>query len=59
MLSELMKDYEAIFNEKIELDSFWNLDEEEQTKILRMCIKELRKIYELNYFNDNYMEEVI
>lgn len=59
MLDELLKDYEAIFNEEIELPVFLDLDEKEQIKILKMCIKELKRLYELDYFNDNYIEEVI
>ncbi len=59
MLDELIKDYEAIFKEEIDIPIFYNLDDKEKVKILKMCIKELKKLYELDYFNDNYIEEVI
>lgn len=59
MLNELMSLYEQVFNEEIELIDFIELDEDEQIKILKECLNKKQRIYENEYFNDNYMEEVI
>lgn len=59
MLDKLIIDYENLFNEEITLSLFLDLDEEEQIKILKECIKLKQRIYENDYFNDNYMERNI
>ena len=59
VLDELMDKYEKKFNEDIELDAFIKLDDDEKIKILEMCLKNNERIYENDYFNDWYMEEVV
>lgn len=58
MLNKLIREYQDLFNEEIELLTFLDLDEEEQIKILEECITKKQKLYENDYFNDNYMEIV-
>ena len=58
MLNKLMEEYKRIFKEEIELSLFLELDEEEQIKILKECINKKERLYENEYFNNNYMEEV-
>lgn len=59
MLNELLVQYQEMFNEIIELPLFLDLEEKEQIKILKECISKKQRLYENDYFNDNYMEEVI
>lgn len=59
LLNELMDEYAKIFGEEIELQTFWELEEKEQIKILKDCIKKKQQIYQSEYYNKNYMEEVI
>ena len=47
-----------MFNEEIELIIFLELPDQEQIKILKECIDKNQRIYENEYFNDNYMEIV-
>jgi hypothetical protein len=58
VLNKLIREYQDLFNEEIELLTFLDLDEEEQIKILEECITKKQKLYENDYFNDNYMEIV-
>lgn len=57
-IRELFKEYQEKFNDEILLGSFLELDEQEQIKILKMCIKNNERIYENDYFNDTYIEEI-
>lgn len=59
MLNELLVQYQEMFNEIIELPLFLDLEEKEQIKILKECISKKQRLYENDYFNDNYMEEVV
>ena len=59
MLNDLLEQYKEKFKEDIELSTFIELDEAEQIKILEQCIKENKRIYENDYYNNNYMEENI
>ena len=59
MLNDLLREYEERFNEKIELPLFLNLEEKEQKKIIEQCLDNNERLYENEYFNDNYMEEVL
>lgn len=59
MLNELLMQYQEMFNEIIELPLFLDLEEKEQIKILKECISKKQRLYENDYFNDNYMEEVV
>lgn len=59
MLNELLMQYQEMFNEIIELPLFLDLEENEKIKILKECISKKQRLYENDYFNDNYMEEVI
>lgn len=58
MLNDLKTKYEKMFNELIELPLFLELDENEQIKILKECIEKKQRIFENEYFNHNYTEEV-
>lgn len=58
MVYDLIKEYEEHFDTEISLPLFDRLDEEEQIKILKECLEKNEQIYENDYFNKNYMEEV-
>jgi hypothetical protein len=58
VLNKLLDKYEKVFKEAIELNTFWNLDEKEQIKILKQCLELHKRIWENEYYNENYMEEV-
>ena len=57
MYNKLMQTYIDTFNEDITLDLFLDLDKQEQIKILKQCLEQHKRIYENDYFNENYMEE--
>lgn len=59
MLSELIQEYIKMFKEEPMGNNFEVIPEEEQIKILKECIEKKIPLYENDYFNDNYMEEVI
>lgn len=59
VVNNLMDEYAKMFGEEIELPMFWELEEKEQIKILKECIKKKQQIYQNEYYNKNYMEEVI
>lgn len=59
MLYDLLDKYKEMFNQDIELPVFWELEEQEQVKILEDCIRKNQQISENQYYNDNYMEEVM
>ena len=54
-----MDEYAKMFGAEIELPVFWELEEKEQIKILKDCIRNKQQIYQNEYYNKNYMEEVI
>ncbi len=58
MLNELYDEYEKKFKQEILLPTFLELDEQEQIKILKLCLKNNQRLFENKYFNDNYIEEI-
>lgn len=59
MLNDLMQKYIDKFKDDITLNTFLDLEEQEQIKILTECLEQNKRIYENAYFNDNYMEKNI
>ena len=47
VVNELMDEYAKMFGAEIELPVFWELEEKEQIKILKDCIKKKQQIYSL------------
>lgn len=54
-----MQKYIDKFKDDITLNTFLDLEEQEQIKILTECLEQNKRIYENAYFNDNYMEKNI
>ena len=58
MLNELINKYIEMFGYEPDVNNFFQLEEEEQIKILKECIEKNQELYENEYFNENYMEIV-
>ena len=52
MLNDLIEQYIKMFGYEPDVNGFFRLEEDE-------CIEKEEELYENDYFNDNYMEEVI